>query len=367
MEDLSFASSNHSQSRQHNLVQSHKRALQRILKRGTYPANAVQTSEERLKQRLTELRFQKAGLLAKLREASLVRRENIADKVHELVEKASEFIQRPYLHEYDRGAAGHVANALQSKKRKFNEDSRYDSYYDENKLVEMDDLVKERKRRKLMGAHRLTGLSLFAILDESKSWYVGARIDTTENGGSFNLKDCVHYAFFELMSNRWDLKNHTLPHCLRIDEAVKEFGPSFEVTASSVQKLWALNTILREMHNMVHAFEMRSANITSLRKVGQTFNVENLSVNEAFTLLSFQINFQLKHSENNICLLMKAIYTDKRKVFPTKVNITFDQLNLRNATLDTETLASACAYNFKTRPLIDAVKKVHSLIENYLE
>ena len=362
--------SNEDVSTNHRLVRSHKRALQLILQRGSDSGRAshTQTPEERLKQKLAALKLKKAGLLAQLYETTSLRREKVSDKVNNLVEKASEYIQRPYLHEYDRGAAGHVANILQSKYRSA---SRSGNGCSSNKrdLVEIDYLVKERKRRKLMGAHRLTGITIFAILDEDSSWYMGARIDVAENGGCFNLNKCVFYTFFELTHDRWELKNHTLPYCLRIDDIIKKCNPVFDPAVTSECKLWVLNAVLRDIHNAVHAFEMRSQSVSSLKEIGHSLNVYNLSTNESFTLLTFQILFQSNgFTDKPVDLLVKAIYMDKRKVLPTKVNVSFlnNSVNSIMSGDTMEDLISSCAYELKTLPLCDAVSTIKDLVRTKL-
>ena len=370
-------SADHTQS----IRNAHQQAIKHIFKShrlriGSVPrkssSKASLSTDDQLREHLNKLRNIKIGLQAKLRERTTLHREQLSDKIQDIVEKASECINRPYLHRYDRGSAGQIAEMHQKspRGRKRTLTSSHESDTSTACLQNFDNdnieaLMKERKMRKLMGAHRLTGLSIFTILDEKESWYLGTRIDVTGNDGLFTPTKSVYYAFFQLQSKRWILKNHTLPHCLQAGEFVEKYSKDFDAVTSAGDKLWSCRNILKGLYDLVFAYQLRSNSVDALREIESKhqegvhkFRILNISTNESFTLLSFEIIFSF---EEFIKFQVRMIYADKSRALPGKVRLTSSDLNL-----DSETkadLLSACAYELKNTVVNLAISKLASIIE----
>jgi len=288
---------------------------------------------ERRRNQLGGVRVEKASLMAQLKQAKCHKVGRVVDHLMPVMKfvpnhdddsvngrvddrgNVDYHYNREYVHVYDRAAVG----AIDLKDLRQRPDQIYGNGYDESILV------KQRERRRVMGAHRLSGVSLFTILDEGESgWYIGARIDVNLNGFLSRSED-VYFAFFELENNiRWRLKSHSFPHNLRMSEFVDSQSQAFAPNIGSASKLVVLGRLLRKMRSVIHTFKARASYLIELKAMSNKSNIEiqNIASNSSLTLLSFEVSFNLMSSSNSIFdLKVKAQYNDHFSSLPTNVEV----------------------------------------------
>lgn len=428
------------------IIRSHKRALRLFFKPkikstncGTTPQQNESSSSSPSPHRnsvhkLKSLKKRKIALQAELAELLFAEKETIFYQVQSLAQTAASLHpatctpnqlqqnsntgaftsihHRPYLHTYDQGEARLVMSYTQEQRRTAANPLHAQVFQQQQRLPES--IQNERKKRKLMGAHRLTGISVFNILREEHHWYLGARIDITKNGGAFQLSNCddddnlnsssvlptVYYVFVELVDvqgvRRWKLKNHTFPHCLAsyVSATARDYymhNSRSRYNRECNDPIHDLHCILNEIHGIVHAYHVRADSVDQVRRLQQQqqpnvesqgekiVTFENISWNDAFTLVSFQLVIEAPMEISNeeegeavMELKVKLRYAEVENALPTNVSLDLSRIykiagqgeetipcNRRNPQL--RELFADCAENLRTVPLGEAVDAMREL------
>lgn len=323
---------------------------------------------ERKRSQLSGIRIEKASLMAQLQQAKCHKVGRVVDHLMPVMKFAPNHddngihgrmdnrgnvdyhYNREYVHVYDRAAVG----AIDLKDLRQRPDQIYGNEYDES-------LVKQREKRRVMGAHRLSGISLFTILDEGESgWYIGARIDVNLNGFLSRSED-VYFAFFELENNiRWKLKSHSFPHSLKMNRFVESESQAFAPNLDSASKLVVLGRLLRKMRSVIHTFKARAFHLIELKAMSNKSNIEiqNIASNSSLTLLSFEVSFNLMSSSNStVDLKVRAQYNDHFSSLPTNVEV-----NGKESCQGLLIISRLCDI-LKKLPLKDAICKFQKWIE----
>jgi Cenp-O kinetochore centromere component len=214
-----------------------------------------------------------------------------------------------------------------------------------NKLSLADQIHSLRKRRRIVGSHRIAGISTIPCHDPN---VLGIRMDIALEKGRYVAK---HFAFFDFVesvsSDEEDeesdqsywlrLIQHTLPSSVRVSVILDRHfgGPMLKVTGDqglSEEDLHRLQGLLGDVQDACyahavrkHAVEFLCNFVTQDTTHFDSFAVHNLVYSESFRQIEFELSWTKPESKRVLAtmirLSIRLIYDEDLSALPTAVDV----------------------------------------------
>ena len=222
-----------------------------------------------------------------------------------------------------------------------------------------------RKRRRIVGSHRIAGISVTKDKD-----VLGMRLDISVEG----VYVAKHFLFFDIICSVNDNNNnnndneqllyylrlvqHTLPLNGRLPQIIqRHFGTSFlelkekELTETDMS---IVRDLVGEIHDVCYAHAVRKQGVEFLKKHSgddnrnDYFSVHNLAVPDTYRHVDFEVEWR-HNGRRRRRLMVKLEYGDESNAQPTNVQVT--QQNDGSSSNNNELFIQKSIKLFRSMPL----------------